>query len=164
LKKCKNKFEAHLMVKNPENWISQIKEKGFEKIIIHVESTKKLDEIIAKSKTESLILYFALNPETPTEKVFPYLSRIKGVLFMGVNPGKEHQKLLLEIYGKIKLLKSVNKAVRIQVDGGANEKNIARLAEVGVNYVNSGSLISDSENPRNEYKLLTKLFKENRKS
>jgi len=38
LKKYKNNFEAHLMVKNPESWITKLKQKGFKKIIFHYSS------------------------------------------------------------------------------------------------------------------------------
>ncbi len=163
LKKYKNKFEAHLMVKNPEKYLEQLNQKGFSKVIFHIESTKSPKKVIELIDSFNLLPYIALNPETPTERVFPFLSKIKGVLFMGVHPGKEHQSFIPEIYEKIKLLKSVNKAVKIQVDGGVNEIVIKKLAKLNVNYINSGSLISESLNPKQTYKKLTALSKEPKK-
>lgn len=159
LNSTKNKFEAHLMVSNPEAWIHSLKEKGFEKVIFHVESTKKIEETIALVRSAGLIPYIALNPETPTEKVFPFLSKLKGVMFMGVTPGREHQSLDPKIFERIKLLRSVNKAVKIQVDGGVSDKNVVRLAKAGANYLNSGSYIAESDKPKEAYRLLVNSFK-----
>lgn len=157
-KKYKNNFEAHLMFSNPINHLEKLRQAGFKKIIFHVE-TKKPEKTIELIKKEKLIPYLAINPETPVEKTFPYLSRIKGVLFMGVHPGKEHQKFISSVYKKIKLLRSVNKAVRIQVDGGVNFQNVKKFKELGVDFINSGSLISESENPKEVFAKLNSVVK-----
>lgn len=158
LKNYKNNFEAHLMVKSPEKYLPELKKKGFKKIIFHVE-TKSPEKTIEKIKSLQLVPYLAINPETPTEKTFPYLSKIKGVLFMGVHPGKEHQKFIPETLKKIRQLKSVNKSVKIQVDGGVTPKTALRLKKAGVNYINSGSFISEAENPKENLTKLKKVFK-----
>ena len=158
LKKYKNNFEAHLMVKSPESWIKSLKQKGFRKIIIHYESVNP-QKALGLSKKNKLITFIAINPETPIKRILPFLRNVDGILFMGVHPGKEHQKFISSVYKKIKQLKKINKKILIQVDGGVNEKNISRLAKAGVNYVNSGSLISDSKNPKETYRVLSKIFK-----
>ena len=80
------------------------------------------------------------------------------VLLMGVYPGKEHQRFISKVYEKIKRLRSINKTIKIHVDGGVNLSNIKKLRKLGVNYINSGSFISDSENPRKELNNLEKAF------
>jgi ribulose-phosphate 3-epimerase len=159
LSSYKNNFEAHLMVKSPEKYLSELKEKGFKEVIFHVESTSNIEKTIEAIKSLQMIPYLALNPETPTEKTFPYLSKIKGVLFMGVHPGKEHQKFIPETLKKIQQLKSVNKSVKIQVDGGVNEKTALQLKKAGVDYINSGSFVSEAENPRQAFNKLNRLIK-----
>jgi ribulose-phosphate 3-epimerase len=159
LKSYKNNFEAHLMVKSPEKYIEELKEKGFKKVIFHVEAATNIEKTIEKIKSLQMVPYLAINPETPTEKAFPYLSKIKGILFMGVHPGKEHQKLIPETLKKIQQLKNVNKSVRIQVDGGVNEKTAPKLKQAGVDYINSGSFISDSENPKHAFNKLNSLIR-----
>lgn len=182
----KNKsFEAHLMCKNPEKYFSTLKKKGFKKIIFHIESTSNPEKVISQSKIQT---YIAINPETPIKKILPLISKIDGVLFMGVHPGKEHQKFIPEVYkkiatlrafdSKIKTLKSLNVASRrrarvglwgvqdarrkkhldIQVDGGVNLRTAPKLAKLGVNALNSGSFIADAENPKQMFKKLNDVF------
>ena len=147
------------MVKNPEKYITTLKQKGFKKVIFHYSSTKNLEKTINIIKKNNLIPYIAINPIISIKKVLPYLKQVKGVLFMGVIPGKEHQSFLPGVYKKISQLRKLNKKIKIQVDGGANEKVIKRLAKLGVNYINSGSYISSSDNPKEQYKKLNSIFK-----
>lgn len=156
LKKFKNNFEAHLMAKNPEKYLSKLKQKGFKKVIFHVETASP------EKISSSLELFVAINPETPIEKLIPFLPKVKGILVMGVHPGKEHQKFIPSVYKKISNLKRLNK--KIQVDGGVNEKVAKKLAKLKVDFVNIGSFISASENPKESLNKLTKVFSKDSKT
>ena len=164
LKKYKNNFEAHLMTKTPENYISKLKQKGFKKIIFHIEATKFPELAAELIKEEQLIPFVAINPETKIEKLIPYLSQVKGVLFMGVHPGKEHQHFIPKVYAKIKQLKKMNKKERnkkiiVQVDGGVNFDVAKKLARLKIDYLNTGSFVADSENPEETLNKLNNLLR-----
>ncbi len=163
LKKFKKNFEAHLMIFHPEKYINTIKNKGFKKIIFHLESTKYPLKLINQIKKEKLKVFIAINPETQIKSITPYLSQVNGILFLGVYPGKEHQLFIPLVYTKIKKLRKLDKKIIIQVDGGVNEKNASKLAKLGVNIINSGSFISDSYSPKEAFKKLNYLFKNKRK-
>ena len=165
LKNYDNEFEAHLMVKNPLREIKILKEKGFKKIIFHYESLvieKKILKVIETIRKYSLICYIAINPKTEINNILPCLSKVDGVLFMGVHPGKEHQDFIPEVYKKISELRKINKNIKVQVDGGATPEVIKKLAKLDVNYINSGSYISDSKNPGEKLKFLEDIFVKNR--
>ena len=162
LKKYRNNFEAHLMVFKSEKWIKKLKQKGFKKIIFHIESAKEPEKLIEKTNSLKLSAYLAINPETPIKKIIPFLSNVEGVLFIGVHPGKEHQKFIPNVYKKINQLRKINRKIKIQVDGGVNFQNIKKLASLKVNYVNSGSLISEAGNPKQVFKKLNSIFKMSR--
>jgi len=144
-------FEAHLMVSNPEEWIEKLSKKGFSNVIFHFESVREIQEIkyiagvIRRWHMNPII---ALNPDTNVEEVFPVLDVINHVLLMGVNPGKEGQTFIADTIKKIKLLKNYKGAIRVQVDGGVNLENIKEIADSGCDYINSGSLIFNSENSK----------------
>lgn len=161
LKKHKNNFEAHLMVKNPKKYIKKLKSKGFKKIIFHYEAlknSKEIFDIIKLIKRNKLIKYIAINPETKLEKITSFLPEIEGVLIMGVYPGKEHQNFVKKVYNKIKALRKINKKIKIQVDGGINPNVIKSLAKLNINYINSGSFISNSKNPKQALRKLNKII------
>lgn len=143
-------FEAHLMVSDPENWINKLSKKGFHRVIFHIESTKtpyKTNIVIDRIKASKMIPFIAINPETSLESIEPYLKKVRGVLVMGVHPGKENQKFIVNTYRKVKNLKSLSRRLIVQVDGGINPRNAKKLVEYGVDSVNSGSYISSSNDP-----------------
>jgi ribulose-phosphate 3-epimerase len=160
LSKYKIKFEAHLMCLNPEKYLTEVKRKGFKKIIFHEEvfhTREKIFKFIKECRKKRLEVFIAINPQTRVWDLLPYLNYIDGVLFMGVSPGKEHQRFLSEVYKKINDLKEFNKRVFIQVDGGVNYPVAENLRDLGVNALNSGSFVSESENPKKVIEELEKI-------
>lgn len=155
LKKFKNNFEAHLMVSNPEKYLPELKKKGFKKIIFHIEATKYPDKIIEKIKKLKMKPMAAINPKTNILK----LPRNTDVLFMGVIPGKEHQKFMPSVYNKIKAIRRTSKKIKIQVDGGVSHKNISKLKKLGVNSVNTGSYVSEANDPKTAFKKINAAFR-----
>lgn len=162
LKKYKNRFEVHLMVKNPENYVDSVRKKGFKKIIFHYEALQepdKIEKLIAKIKKLKIKAFIAVNPETQISEILLFLKKVDGILVMGIHPGKEQQQFIKEVYGKIDKLRKFNKKIEIEVDGGVSFENIGRLAELGVDYVNSGSLVAEADKPEETIKKLEKMFR-----
>lgn len=150
LQKYNKKFEAHLMVMNPAKYVLALKKKGFKKIIFHYEAVKDKDkilELIYYIKNKGMKAIIAINPETIIDKIKYFLHEIDGVLLMGVHPGREHQKFIIKVYGKIKKLRKMNKKIKIQIDGGVNLQIARKLGNLGVDILNSGSFVADAENP-----------------
>jgi len=154
LKKHKKNFEAHLMLYNPEKHFAKLKEKGFKKIIFHFESTNDAEQIIKKIKSFNLSPWLAINPETKIVEILHLLKKVKGVLIMGVRPGRSGQKLLPSTFKKIRELRRTNRKIPIQIDGGVNEKNAFKLSKTGATILNSGSFVSRAKNPKKALKKL----------
>ena len=93
-------------------------------------------------------VFIAINPETPVMDIVHLLNKVDGVLIMGVYPGKEHQHLIPAVYDKIKELRNFKEKIIIQIDGGVRFDNIRKLKEAGADFVNSGSLVAEAENPK----------------
>src|SRR3989344_4208744 len=128
LNKYKKNFEAHLMLYAPERYLKLLKNKGFNKIIFHIESTNNPNQIIEKIKELKLKAFIAINPETKLNKILPYINKVNGILFLGVHPGKEHQSFIPSVYKNISNLRKFDKKIKIQVDGGVNPEVIIKLA------------------------------------
>lgn len=160
LRKYKNNFEAHLMVKNPESYFDTARRKGFEKIIFHYEAVKRTEigRLIKKIKKMKMRVFIALNPETAIFEILPFLNKVDGVLLMGVHPGGEHRKFIPEVYDKIIKLRKFDSKIPIEIDGGVNFSNIGKLASAGANEISSGSLIAESEEPKKTIKKLKGMF------
>jgi ribulose-phosphate 3-epimerase len=93
----------------------------------------------------------ALNPHTPVlllKNILPYLDM---VLIMTVNPGFGAQSIIIESYNKIaELRKMIDEGgynVLIEVDGGIDTKNAAKLINSGVNVLVAGNSVFSSPDP-----------------
>lgn len=137
--KTKIKLEAHLMIEKPEqkidDWLEVV-----DRVIIHYEAT----ENIIKDKRVGL----AINPETPIEKVKPFLEDLDLVLIMTVNPGKGGQEFKPEVLGKIKSLREIWPDGNIEVDGGINPETAKKAISAGANLICAGTYIFNSENTK----------------
>ncbi|KKQ90927.1 MAG: Ribulose-phosphate 3-epimerase, partial [Candidatus Azambacteria bacterium GW2011_GWA2_39_10] len=100
---------------------------------------------IEKCKQAQIEVGLALNPETPSSTVKPWLEEIDSVMFMGVHPGYGGQNLVLDTATKIGLLRYNNHHnVKIEVDGGVRVENIRQLKEAGADIfvIGSGLLVA----------------------
>ncbi|RME30807.1 hypothetical protein D6789_04575 [Candidatus Woesearchaeota archaeon] len=159
-------FEAHLMLREPRHCLPLLKEKGFARVIVHVEAhhdREDVRETVLRARALRLSPLLALNPTTPLEEVLPFTRLIDGVLFLGVEPGAEHQHFITSVYEKVEQLRALDEQVWIQVDGGVTPVVAKHLAALGVNAVNSGSYVSASQDPAQRLALLEQAMRVPRK-
>lgn len=151
--------EAHLMVSDPKNWIPQLVDLGFKRIVFPIEvgNTKELIEEIKKNELEVGI---SINPETPVAKVIPFVGTIDVVLVMDIHPGKQGQNLLPETYKRIEELKEFRgqNEFDIEVDGGVNDENLKELIKKGADNLVIGSFLFDGNITENLEKIWEALF------
>lgn len=144
-------FEAHLMVKDPEEWVEKLSKKGFTNVVFHYEAAdddldvKYIAGVVRRYHMNPIV---CVNPSTPIEKVFGVLDVVNHVQLMGVEPGEEGQEFISDTIKRIKALKQYKRSIKVQVDGGINLSNAERVADAGCDFLNSGSLISNSDSPK----------------
>jgi len=158
LGKYANRFEAHLMVLDPNKLIKICKNKGFKKIIFHVESEVNIDKAIEEGRKYNMGVFIAINPSSSLDRIKEFVvnKQVEGVLLLGVYPGREGQKLWAGIFSRIKEIKKMNKQIIVQIDGGVNDTNALKLRKAGANILNSGSYIANSQNPEKTLRELEK--------
>jgi ribulose-phosphate 3-epimerase len=145
LPKGKFKYEAHLMVKNPKVWIIKNWKKA-DTIIFHIESTNDFKYLIKLIKSKKRKVGIAINPKTNVKKIIPFLNSIDMVLIMTVIPGKYGSKFLPNVLKKVKEIRKLKPKLNIEVDGGINNKTIARAKKAGANRFILGSYLQKSKN------------------
>ena len=150
------KFEAHLMVKNPDKWVKD-NWKKVDKVLIRIESCKNPKELIGFLRANKKQVGFALNPETALARIKDYLDEIDQVLIMTVNPGFYGSKFLPETLEKVRELRRLKPKLNIEVDGGITPETIKSALNAGANYFVSGSYIMNSQNPQEAMENLRKL-------
>ncbi len=133
--------EFHLMILRLKNSIDKWIELGPKRIVFHIEAveTDDIKNIIEKCKKAQIEVGLALNPETSSLGVIPWLDKINVVMFLGVHPGHSGQKLLSDTVSKIELLRYNHPDIKIEIDGGIRANNIRMLKDAGADIMVIGS-------------------------
>ena len=138
-------FDCHLMVENPEKYISDFKAAGADQMVVHVEATKHLHRCIQQIKSLGMKAGVALNPATSLSTVEEILPYVDLVLLMTVNPGFGGQSFIESMLPKIKRLRKMideqGLTCEIQVDGGINASTSKQCTEAGVTVLVAGSYV-----------------------
>ena len=140
------KIDLHLMVSNPLEYIEEIKNiSNIEYITIHLELDKDIKEILKKIKEYGYKAGLSIKPNTKVEEILPYIEYLYLVLLMTVEPGLGGQPFLEESINRLKELKKIiPNNIKIEVDGGINDKTIKYVEESDLVVV--GSYITKSDN------------------
>ena len=151
------KYEAHLMVHNPKEWVEK-NWKIADIILIHFESCKEPQRIIELIKNKGKKTGLVINPKTSVEKIEPYLDKVDQILVMTVDPGYYGSSFLPETLDKVKELRKLKPNLDIEVDGGIDSKTIKQAYQAGANLFISGSYLQKSEDVKAAIKALEKHF------
>ncbi|MBQ9277407.1 MAG: ribulose-phosphate 3-epimerase [Lachnospiraceae bacterium] len=136
-------FDVHLMINEPKRYIDAFKEAGADILTIHYEACEDLDETISLIRKAGLKVGLAINPETDTKVVKPYIDKVDMILIMSVHPGFGGQKFMPVAIEKLNKVKEwsekINPDLLIEVDGGINFDNVSTVLDAGANVIVAGS-------------------------
>jgi ribulose-phosphate 3-epimerase len=152
------KYNAHLMVKNPERWVwGNLKKINL--LIPHFEEIKNPEKYIKWMKSKKKKVAFAILPETKIKKLEPYLKNVDCILILTVHPGFYGGKFLPKNLMKIKKIKKINPKIKIIIDGGISPKTIKKAKKAGADFFVSGSYTTKADDPKERIKNLVKEIK-----
>ncbi|HWH06976.1 MAG TPA: hypothetical protein VNU47_00380 [Candidatus Paceibacterota bacterium] len=146
------KFEIDLMVSNPEAvtglWIAA----GAQRVVIHAESTRFLDQIIndleikyghAKGFAPGLLsLGLSIGNDSDLALIEPYVEKADFVQFMGIaRIGRQGEPFDARVIEKIRTFRKKYPNVVIQIDGAVSLETAAKLLTAGVDRLVIGSAL-----------------------
>jgi ribulose-phosphate 3-epimerase len=141
-------IDVHLMVKPVDRLIGDFIEAGADYISIHPESTEHPHSSLNMIRRGGAKPGLVLNPGTPLSHLDHLLAEIDLVLIMSVNPGFGGQSFIRASLDKVraarKRLDTVDREVRLEIDGGIKVDNIASARSAGADTFVAGSAIFDS--------------------
>lgn len=142
-KVTRKKLDVHLMIRNPERYISDFSDAGADILTVHAEACTHLDQVVRDIKREGILAGVALNPSTPLSVLDYILPEVDMVLIMTVNPGYGGQKMIPYTLDKIRELRGIVQrrglSTDIEVDGGVKIDNVDQFLNAGANVIVSGS-------------------------
>ncbi len=154
-------LDVHLMIVNPQNYISQTRDCGAAIMNVHQEACVHLDRTIQAIKAAGMKAAVTLNPSTPVVMLEDVIAELDMVLLMSVNPGFGGQSFIPRAIEKVKQVKElISKSgsnATIEVDGGVNLETGKLLADAGADILVAGSFVFNSPSPEEVIKSLKQL-------
>lgn len=136
---------VHLMMTRPDLYLEPFAKAGAQTIQIHVEADCDVHAELKRIRAMGLRNAIAFNPETPAERIVPYLGEVDEVLVMTVHPGYGGQKFIADCLPKIEFVRKLAPEMDIMVDGGINAETAVLAAKAGANMFVAGSYLFGKE-------------------
>ena len=144
----KKKFDVHLMVDNPREYIENLDISNIEYIIVHSEIDKDINELLDLIKSYNVKCGLSIKPNTDISILTPYLNKLDLILVMSVEPGFSGQEFISNSLDKVSKLKQIiknnNLDIVMAIDGGINGSNASLVKKSGIDMVVSGSYVTNS--------------------
>jgi ribulose-phosphate 3-epimerase len=144
-------LDVHLMIEDPDRYIEAFAEAGAAMISVHIEVLRHVHRTIHAIKALGVKAGIVINPGTPVAALSEIAGDVDFVLVMSVNPGFGGQTFIPRSESKLRevraLLDSAGSSARIEIDGGVDQHNIARVVAAGARMVVAGSAIFNTADP-----------------
>lgn len=135
--------EAHLMVERPAQFLEAFAQAGATYLIGHIEVLADPTAFATQARRLGTRPGFAINPETPPERLTPFLNLAELIVVMGVRPGAGGQAFIPDVLETLQRLRAERSAAlpQLQLDGGVNRATVASIVDAGADAVIGGSFI-----------------------
>ncbi len=154
-------LDVHLMLANPDPYISEFTKLGASYITVHYEACTHLHRTIQAIKQAGAKAGVALNPHTPVHLLSDIIAELDLVLLMSVNPGFGGQKFIENTYDKCvelkQLIRHKQSNALIEIDGGVTLANAPLLQNAGADALVAGNTVFSSPSPRETIQQLKNL-------
>jgi ribulose-phosphate 3-epimerase len=150
-KHAKKPLDVHLMIVEPDRYITRFAEYGTHLLSVHIEACPHLHRSIQAIKQAGMKAGVAINPHTSIQQLEDVIGDIDLVCLMSVNPGFGGQSFIQNTYRKIEKLNEMkrqhNLNFEIEIDGGVTLQNYKQLIGAGATVLVAGNTVFNSENP-----------------
>lgn len=154
-------FDVHLMITEPIRYIERFAEAGADGITVHAEACEDLETTVEEINRFGKKAGVAIRPDTGIDVVLPLLDKISMVLIMTVYPGYGGQRVIKEVFEKIRELRKIvderGLEVDIEVDGGVSLDNVEEIREAGANIFVVGTKVFQGDAKKNTLAFLNYL-------
>jgi ribulose-phosphate 3-epimerase len=144
-------LDVHLMIENADRYIDAFAEAGAGMISVHVEALPHVHRTIQAIKAHGVKAGVVINPGTPVVAIHEIAGDVDFGLVMSVNPGFGGQTFIPRSESKLgevrALLDAAGNPAPIEIDGGVDQHNIARLVAAGARIFVAGSAIFNTPDP-----------------
>ena len=136
-------LDVHLMITDPWRYADAFLDAGADVLTMHVEveANGDLRALLDKVRQRGALAGLSVQPDTPVQRLLPYLAHVDLVLVMSVFAGFGGQKFMAEVLPKVGELRERGFAGDISMDGGIGPDTIASSARAGTNVFVAGTAV-----------------------
>jgi ribulose-phosphate 3-epimerase len=151
-KRAKKTLDVHLMIVEPERYITAFADAGANNLTVHIEASTHLHRTLNEIRKHGMKAGIAVNPHTPVSLLSDILVEADLVCLMSVNPGFGGQKFIEKTIQKTKELREMidrqNLDTLIEIDGGVSLDNASTLFNAGANVLVAGNTVFSASDPQ----------------
>ena len=150
-------LDVHLMIADPDRYIEAFADAGAAMMSVHVEVLPHLHRTVhaikaLRVKAGGVVKAgVVLNPATPVAAIQDIVADLDYVLVMSVNPGFGGQTFIPRSESKVRdvraLLDAAGNDALVEIDGGVDLHNIARVVAAGARMIVAGSAVFNTPDP-----------------
>ncbi|MSR45644.1 MAG: ribulose-phosphate 3-epimerase [Planctomycetes bacterium] len=140
-KVARRPLDVHIMIDNPLDFARRYVEAGASTLTFHAEATHEPRAVIDAIRAAGGQPAMAINPDSPVDRVLPFIDSLTMVLVMSVFPGFGGQKFMPDVLPKLTALRRAGFRGDLEIDGGIGPTTIAAAAAAGANVFVAGSAI-----------------------
>jgi len=144
-------LDVHLMIEEPDRYLEAFAEAGASMLSVHLEVLPHLHRTVHAIQALGVKAGVVINPATPVASLSEIAGDVDYVLVMSVNPGFGGQTFIPRSESKLRevraLLDAAGSRAPIEIDGGVDQHNIARVVAAGARMIVAGSAIFNTPDP-----------------
>lgn len=149
------KIDLHIMSARPSEHLSQILALRPSLCILHAEVDDNLAGLFAELKNAGIKTGIALIKTTYPGRVQNLISEADHAMIFAGELGRQGGIVDMMQTEKVALIRAIKPEIEVGWDGGINLSNIRAITHAGVDVLNVGSAITQSEDPAAMYQSLT---------
>lgn len=150
-KTCKKPLDVHLMIVEPQKFVSEVRDCGAAIMNVHYEACTHLNRTVQQIKDAGMKAGVTLNPATPVCLLRDIITDIDLVLLMSVNPGFGGQKFIPGTLRKLadlrRLIDETGSKAIVEIDGGINLETGKQLRDAGAEVLVAGNYVFGAADP-----------------
>jgi ribulose-phosphate 3-epimerase len=138
-------LDVHLMIEEPARYFEAFAQAGGSTLVFHVESRVDPAELIRAGRKLGVEVGAAIRPDTPVDRVWPWIDQLNQVMVMGVHPGFSGQKFIPETVPRVQAVRArldaAGSSADLSIDGGITPETAAETAEAGATFFVCGNSV-----------------------
>jgi ribulose-phosphate 3-epimerase len=151
-KYAKKPLDVHLMIVDPDRYITRFAEVGAAVLSVHLEACTHLHRSLQSIRGAGMKAGVAVNPHSNVSLIEDVAGDLDLVCLMSVNPGFGGQSFIENTYRKIEQLKNMQAKLgvsfEIEIDGGVTLENYRKLIDTGATVLVAGNTVFSAPEPK----------------